>query len=286
MKHCVSLLLMCGSLLAIQRDAVHGSTSAQTIETNTRDEQKYVRVAAGTFQMGCRSEDEPCIAEEKPAHTVTISKPYWLGQTEVTVRAFKRFAQAESRPMPPEPLFQDRPLNPGWRDETLPITNVSWEEGEAFCEWVGGRLPSEAEWEFAARAGATGGQYDDPMNMAWFASNSGKELLDAGQLWQQDQRNFVSRMFANDNRAHPVGQMRPNAFGLHDMLGNVWEWTHDWYDAVYYLQSPSVDPVGPPSGEHRSIRGGSWSMSPTLMHFYGRGHNNGRNFLRGFRCAR
>jgi formylglycine-generating enzyme required for sulfatase activity len=255
------------------------------ITMNPRDGQPYVRVSPGTFQMGCRPGEPACLDEEQPVHTVTITKAYWLGQTEVSVRAYKRFAAATARSMPPEALFLDRPVNPGWRDEMLPIVNVSWEEAEAFCEWVGGRLPTEAEWEFAARAGTTGGHYDDLPSAAWYGSNSGAALLDAGKIWQDDQPNYVKRMYDNDNRAHAVGQKRPNAFGLYDMLGNVWEWTRDWYAADYYRQSPAVDPQGPETGEQHSIRSGSWSISPTDLQLYDRAHNNNRALNRGFRCA-
>lgn len=264
------------------------ATVSGAIETNARDGLKYVLVPAATFQMGCSIGDQACLDDEKPAHAVTISKGYRLGQTEVTVGAYKAFTQATSRPMPPEPLFLDRPLNVGWRDETMPIVNVSWEEAQAFCEWIGGRLPTEAEWELAARAGTKTAQYDDLPRMAWYASNSGTAILDAEHLWEQDRDNYVRRLFANDNRFHAVGQMRPNAFGLYDMLGNVWEWTHDSYDANYYRESPSVDPRGPSSGDQHAIRGGSWSFHPTELRVSARGHNrpDNRGANRGFRCTR
>ena len=104
--------------------------------------------------MGCSDGDRDCLDFEKPPHTVTLSKPFWLGQTEVTVGSYHRFAQATGRPMPPEPKFLTRSLNEGWRQEQQPIVNVTWEEAMAYCQWVDGHLPTEAQWEYAARGGA------------------------------------------------------------------------------------------------------------------------------------
>ena len=110
---------------------------------------------AGTFMMGCSPGDSECDAGERPAHQVTITKGFWMGQTDVTVAAYKRFAAATGKQMPAEPNYSGRPLNPGWSDDAMPIVDVTWYEAQAYCGWAGGRLPTEAEWEYAARAGST-----------------------------------------------------------------------------------------------------------------------------------
>jgi formylglycine-generating enzyme required for sulfatase activity len=211
--------------------------------------------------MGCSPGDTECGDDEKPPHQVTITKGFWLGQTEVTVGAYKRFAGATGRQMPPEPV-EGRPLNPGWGDEGMPIVDVTWDEAYAYCSWAGGRLPTEAEWEYAARAGSTAARYGDLDEIAWYADNSGRQRLDSERILKEDQANYAKRVNENGNGIHEVGQKRANGFGLYDMLGNVFEWVSDWYNENYYKNSPSQDPRGPTSGTVRVLRGGSWDDFP------------------------
>ena len=232
--------------------------SKPKVKVNPIDGLKYGWIPPGSFQMGCSPGDTKCHDEEKPAHQVTITKGFWLGQTEVTVGAYKRFAEATGRQMPPEPMdYGERPLNPGWGDETMPIVDVTWDDAKAYCIWVGGRLPTEAEWEYAARGGTTKACYGPLDEIAWYITNSGK-------------------------RMHPVGKKRANGFGLYDTLGNVWEWMNDWYDRNYYQKSPSQDPLGPASGQFRALRGSDFTMRVS-----GRGscHPDVRSNNLGFRCV-
>ena len=155
------------------------------------------------------------------------------GQSPVTTVAYWLFAGATERRMPPAPKF-----NPGWTHNEMPIVNVTWDEAQAYCERAEARLLTEAEWEYAARAGATGQRYGPIGEIAWYSDNS-------------------------DHQTHDVAQKQPNAFGLYDMLGNVWEWVNDWYDEKYYRSSPSRDPQGPANGQYRILRGGSWGNFST-----------------------
>ena len=169
--------------------------------------------------------------KERPAHQVTISQPFYLGTYEVTQGQW-------------EAVMRNNPSTFGG-GPNLPVENVSWKNVQAFIEKLnmmeGGstyRLPTEAEWEYAARAGMTTAYSfgDDPEQLgayAWYSSNSG-------------------------SKTHPVGQLEPNPWGLYDMHGNVWEWVHDWYAKEYYQRSPARDPQGPDSGVGRVLRGGSW----------------------------
>jgi sulfatase modifying factor 1 len=193
---------------------------------------------------------------------MTITKGFWLGQTEVTVGAYKRFAAATAREMPPEPNYAGRPLNPGWGDEAMPIVRTAWDDAQAYCRWADGRLPTEAEWEYAARAGTTTSRYGDLDDIAWYADNSGDKRFDSTRIWKEDQANYRNRLNEKGDNMHEVGQKRANGFGLYDMLGNVWEWVNDWYDSDYYQNSPSRDPPGPESGDVRAFRGGSWNFYP------------------------
>ena len=199
------------------------------VKVNPKDELKYVLIPPGTFMMGCSPGDAECDDDEKPPHDVTITKGFWMGQTEVTVGAYKRFAVTKGRQMPPEPNLNGTPLNHGWGDDAMPIVDVTWDDAHAYCSWAGGRLPTEAEWEYAARAGSSGALY---------------EPIESGP------------------KTHEVGQKRANGFGLHDMLGNIGEWVNDWWDQSYYQHSPSQDPTGPASGGGHVLRGASRSDNP------------------------
>ncbi len=283
---CLALATSEGSANA-QTTANRSVARPSSVQTNSRDGQKYAWIPPGTFRMGCSEGDNGCFDEEKPTHIVTITRGFWLGQTEVTVAAYKRFAHATKRQMPPEPKFLDRPLNEGWLQESRPITNITWEEAMGYCEWAGGQLPTEAEWEYAARGGTCTAQYGLLDRIAWYGSNSGILPLDAEKIWQEDRNDYVRLLFANGNHPHDVAQKQANDFGLFDMLGNVWEWTRDWHEEGYYHHSPSQDPHGPASGQNHVIRGGSWSFSPSNLRVSARAKNRpeSRADNRGFRCA-
>jgi sulfatase modifying factor 1 len=224
-----------------------------TVRENPKDGLKYVWIPSGTFIMGCSPGDSECGEMEKPSHRVTISKGFWMGQTEVTVEAFSRFTNQTGAKMPEPPGF-----NPGWSIRAMPIVKVSWEDAHGYCEWAGGRLPTEAEWEYAARGGSPGARYGPLDDIAWYADNSGQQRLDSARIWREDLKNYVKTLEKNSNRTRGVGQKRANGFGLFDMLGNVGEWVSDWYGADYYQNSPATDPQGPAGGESRVLRYGSW----------------------------
>jgi formylglycine-generating enzyme required for sulfatase activity len=248
----------------------------------------YVWIPSGTFTMGCSPGDNECYDFEKPPHQVTISRGYWLTQTEVTVAAYKRFAAAAGRQMPPEPDLNGRPLSPGWGDDAMPMVEVTWGDAQAYCRWAGGRLPTEAEWEYAARAESTAARYDSLDAIAWYADNSGREHLDSLTIWRkEDQADFLKRLTENGNTLHEVGQKRANALGLSDMLGNVWEWVYDWWDPNYYPASPSQDPTGPTNGTERVMRGGSWMGVARDIRVSLRNRRNpgNRDIDLGFRCG-
>ena len=185
---------------------------------------------------------------------VTITRPFWMGQTEVTVKAYKQFVVERNLQMPPEPTYSSRSsvtlyTNPGWAEDQQPMVNVSWNDAAAYCTWAGGRLPTEAEWEYAARAGTTT-EYALPAQEG-SDDIKGKNLAncaDCGSEW-------------GGRQTAPVGQFPANAWGLHDMHGNVFEWVEDcahnsYKDAPHDGRAWREEGGGDCS--MRLLRGGSW----------------------------
>jgi formylglycine-generating enzyme required for sulfatase activity len=193
---------------------------------------RAVLVPPGTFSMG----SEGAFTNEKPIHKVTITRPFYVGESEVTNAQFNAWLKAD-----PDAAARAR-LSVVADKDALPRVNVSWEDAGKFCSWLGSahgrevRLPTEAEWEYACRAGSDG-EYcfgDGPDGLGDYA-------------WFKDNYGF---------RVHPVATRKPNRFGLYDMHGNVMEWCRDWYSDFYYAQSAGKDPTGPDTGNDRSLRGG------------------------------
>jgi serine/threonine-protein kinase len=256
-------------------------------QRRAKDGQIYIHIPAGAFRMGCEATDSDCDLSEKPAHPVRITNDFWIGETDVTVGAYRRFSRAKSLAMPPERDNEGRSINEAAGDDKLPVVAVTWQEAAAFCEWAGMRLPTEAEWEYAARAQDTGPRYGSLDEIAWYADNSGRLRIDSAKLVEGERETYVGRLFQNGNGPHPVAQKRPNAWELYDMLGNVWQWTQDRYSETYYQHSPSSDPTGPQAGEWRVVRGGSWfdaAWDVRVVIRYARAPENRSNDF-GFRCA-
>ncbi len=211
---------------------------------------ELVYVPPGSFMRG----SENGAADERPVRRVTIREGFYMGKYEVTQ------AQWEAQ-------FGDNPSRfKGCAD--CPVDSVTWADAMKFVAALNGqndgfvyRLPTEAEWEYACRAGTTDDWAGDPDAMGWYANNSGRERLNAAELWRTDKANYDRRLTANGNRTHPAGRKLPNAFGLYDMHGNVAEWCQDWYHDGYAAAPDDGSAwlsTRPGQRELRVLRGGSW----------------------------
>jgi formylglycine-generating enzyme required for sulfatase activity/ankyrin repeat protein len=208
---------------------------------------EFVWIPTGEFMMGSNEEMD----DEQPAHRVRIDG-FWMGKYEVTQGQWKI-------------VMHGNPATFNKGDD-YPVETVDWDDTQGFIEALSAgsgirfRLPTEAEWEYACKAGKLDQDYGDLGDVAWFNENS-------------------------NDMTHPVGQKKPNAWGLYDMLGNVWEWCQDWYGG--YNPFLRANPTGPESGSSRVIRGGSWSVLFPLVRSVNRGSNTptDRGDYLGFRLA-
>jgi formylglycine-generating enzyme required for sulfatase activity len=220
---------------------------------------ELVWIAPGRFTMGSPADEPARNKAEGPQHEVTLTKGFWLGKTEVTQRQYA--AVAEANPS----RFQAV-------GDNAPVEEVSWLDAMEFCRQLTERehaadrlpdgytftLPTEAQWEYACRAGTAGAYAGNPEAMAWHKGNSG-------------------------DSTHPVGTKQPNAWGLHDMYGNVLEWCLDWYGN--YKRGAQTDPTGPDSGYFRISRGGSWRVDVFRSASRAGGSPGRRDYTIGFRLA-
>jgi formylglycine-generating enzyme required for sulfatase activity len=219
-----------------------------------------VLIPAGSFDMGSNDGRE----DEKPVHTVRISS-FYMDKYEVTNGAYKKCVDAGSCRAPYKSKSYTRSSYYGdSRYDNYPVIYVHWSQAKSYCEWKGGRLPSEAEWEYAARGGLRGMKYPNGDNIS------------------PNEANYS----ASDTVK--VGIYDPNGYGLYDMAGNVWEWTNDWYDGKYYENRTSQDPQGLNNGDTHVVRGGSWYDLANGLRVSARGRLNTtyRFGNDGFRCAR
>jgi formylglycine-generating enzyme required for sulfatase activity/lysophospholipase L1-like esterase len=246
--------------------------TAGTIRLNPSDELSYVWIPAGTFTMGCSADDNECFDDEKPARQVAISKGFWISQTLVTQKAYKR-------------VTGSAPSH--FKGEQLPVEMVSWNDAQDYCRRLGMRLPTEVEWEYAARAGSTAARYGDLDAVAWYTGTSGPQPVDGTALYQSDPKNYEDNLIANGNQPHAVKVKQANSWQLYDTLGNVWEWTSDWFDKSYYPRSEERDPKGPVSGTLRTLRGGAWDDNARNIRVSNRYSlaPDSRKFYAGFRCV-
>lgn len=276
---------------------------------NKKDGLRYVKIPRGSFLMGCATGDKYCEAEEKPQHKVRITKSFWLSQTEITVAAFRKFV-VETKYVPSsvkanqgrmyrnelndwqwaKGLTWETPVEVGAKvPDDFPVAQVSWDDADAFCRFAGGRLPTEAEWEYASRGGLADKIY--PWGNAELPSVNGIKQSNAPD-------ESTARMFPamktikgyDDGFAiyAPTASFAPNGFGLFDMAGNVWEWTNDFFAGKSFTEKERKNPKGATTGDAKIVRGGSWAYSPEQHRSSERGYFEHKEFWTaslGFRCV-
>jgi len=286
-------------LLAVMREKSRTSTDVKnsppvtnrTVSRPRTIQNRYgielVLIPSGSFMMGSSESEARAHFEnyqqyvkdtkyeyftnELPKHRVTIGYSFYMGRTEVTQGQWHMVMGATVREQ------RDR-VNKSFalagEGDNYPMYYVSWEEAKEFVSRLNAlndgytyRLPSEAEWEYACRAGTTSDYAGDLDAMAWYADNSGGSRLNASEIWGSDQKNYVKRILENGGQTHPVGLKQANRFGLYDMAGNVWEWCEDaWHDN--YNGAPTDGSAWLSGGDstRRVLRGGSWLNFSFYLH--------------------
>ncbi len=252
-----------GDFIQIETEGSNDESSTKTLkEFQNSFGMQFIEIPAGEFMMGCTNEDTECFEDEKPLHKIKISKSFYLGKYEITQGQWKA-------------VMGRNPSHFSNCGDSCPVEMVSNNEVQKFikelckkenltpCKY---RLPTEAEWEYSAKAGSTTKYYwGDTINeeYLWFNGNS---------------RNTI----------HPVGKKKPNQWGLYDMVGNVNEWVNDWYGEDYYVKSLQIDPLGKKKGDYKVLRGCSWHSNSSICRSSNRTAINPENLDNdyGFRLLR
>jgi formylglycine-generating enzyme len=228
--------------------------SAGFVITNPKDGAELVWIPPGKFTMGSSDAEQqwsldggaqlPWVRTESPQHVVRLSG-FWMYRCEVTNGQFRRFA-----PNHASGLYQGEDVD----QDTQPAAQLNWTEAADYCRWAGAALPSEAQWEYACRAGTTTmfPWGDDPLAVVKYANMADQC---SKRKWPQWRTVDVDDGYVASS---PVGSFQPNAWGLYDMIGNVWEWCNDWFGEDYYANSLGLDPPGPEQGAQRIVRGAAW----------------------------
>jgi sulfatase modifying factor 1 len=279
MKHLILVLIVlfvtCSNTVKSQERSGKGSSQQSSFWSFLKTDTFYdyvddscgievdlVAVKGGTYFMGCDQNQEKCGPDETPMHEVRIDD-FYISRYEITNKQFcvflnksgiganatkngKQFISIDEKLSQID--YMDGKFVPQPGKENYPVVEVSWFGAVAFCTWAGGRLPTEAEWEYAARGGSESKDYiysgsNDLDEVAWHFENS---------------KTTESSNFYEGHGTHPIGEKLPNELGIYDMTGNVYEWCSDRYNRDYYGYSPKDNPQGPEHGNSRVLRGGSW----------------------------
>jgi formylglycine-generating enzyme required for sulfatase activity len=266
------ILLVAFIILSILADTVPATAQLDRLRKSKKDANAIqadyapmVTIPAGEFWMGV--DGLQGLDDERPRHPVILDA-YAMDVYEVTVGRYSTFLKKSGR-MPP--LFWDTlDLN---EHADRPVIGLDWGDADAYCRWAGKRLPTEAEWEHAARG-------TDERRYPWGNQTPTPEFANYG----------IGARFSYGQTLMPVGHYEKgkSPYGMYDMAGNVWEWVHDWYGTNYYEVSDKQNPHGPEEGQFKVLRGGAWSELPKYLLAYGRFKlpPNTRNSYTGFRCAK
>jgi formylglycine-generating enzyme required for sulfatase activity len=275
------LLFLTGSSGAVANSNEKPDRAAGTVSTNTKDGAAMVWVPGATFTMG--SIDGVGKNNQRPAHQVTLSG-YWIYKYDVTVAQYRAFCAASGHALPPFSSGFSWAGKSGWNDAALqqhPIVNVTWKDANAYADWAGVSLPTEAQWEYASRGPAEN-------NYPWGGTAT---AADPNNGWDQTKCANWYNSGSQNISTWPVGSFPAGASwcGAEDMAGNVWQWCADWYGD--YSTTPVTNPTGPASGDYRVLRGGSWVNYYDNIEYSNRGAYRGDSnpyyywYNSGFRCA-
>ena len=249
-------------LIVFLLSACSKKTEKESLQPSGTIEYEFVLIPGGSFIMGNETSGDDTYVDDYP-HQVYIDS-FYIDKYEVTNAHYFEFCEATGHSYPE---FWDKGIyNSGLDHPDNPVTGVAWADAQAYAQWRGWRLPTEAEWEYAARGGLAGKNF--PLG--------------------DDMDSTMANYYPTRGQTLPVGTFTPNGYGLHDMAGNVVEWVNDFYSKDYYLESPYKNPGGPVYGKRRVIRGGGWRSGKgcNAVHFRQSLRPYWVDFNVGFRCAK